>query len=286
MKKQMFLLIAGTAFTLAACNDSSKETTRLQATNDSLRAQIAARDNDMDSVLTIFNEIQEGFTQISQAQNRITLSRTGDPGNRQAVRAQIQEDMKFIINTMKSNQERIAQLQAQVKKQGMNTTAMEKTLASMQEELVLRNQQIETLQAELQQRNIQLEGLDNEINELNANIEALDIENTHKDRIVSEQDKNLHTAYFAIGTQRELKEKRILEDGEVLKGNYEKDYFTTVDIRSCNTISLMSKKAKLLTNHPTASYKLTKGEDKNLILKINDPKAFWSISKYLVIRVW
>lgn len=286
MKKQMFLLVAGAALTLASCNDSAKETNQLQATNDSLRAQIAARDSEMDSVLTLFNEIQEGFTQISQAQNRITLSRTGDPGDRQAAKAQIQEDMKFIINTMKSNKERIAQLQSQVKKQGMNTAAMEKTLASMQEELQLRNQQIEALQAELQQRNIQLEGLDNEINELNADIEALGVENSNKEKIVAEQDKNLHTAYFAIGTQRELKEKRILEDGEVLKGDYEKDYFTTVDIRSCNTISLMAKKARLLTNHPTSSYELTKGADGNLTLKINDPKAFWSISKYLVIRVW
>ena len=286
MKKLLFLFSAGATLLLAACNDSAKDTARLQATNDSLRAQIAARDSEMDSVLTIFNEIQEGFTQISQAQNRITLSRTGDPGDRQAARAQIQEDMKFIITTMRSNKERIAQLQAQVKKQGMNTAAMEKTLASMQEELQFRNQQIETLQQELQQRNIQLEGLDSEINELNADIEALHIDNTHKANVMAEQDKDLHTAYFAIGTQRELKEKRILEDGEVLKGNYEKDYFTTVDIRSCNTISLMAKKAKLLTTHPAASYELTKGADKNLTLKINDPEAFWSISKYLVVRVW
>ena len=129
MKKLLFLFSAGATLLLAACNDSAKDTARLQATNDSLRAQIAARDSEMDSVLTIFNEIQEGFTQISQAQNRITLSRTGDPGDRQAARAQIQEDMKFIITTMRSNKERIAQLQAQVKKQGMNTAAMEKTLA-------------------------------------------------------------------------------------------------------------------------------------------------------------
>ena len=48
----------------------------------------------------------------------------------------------------------------------------------------------------------------------------------------------------------------------------------------------MAKKAKLLTTHPAASYELTKGADKNLTLKINDPEAFWSISKYLVVRVW
>ena len=78
----------------------------------------------------------------------------------------------------------------------------------------------------------------------------------------------------------------LLVFGEVLKGNYEKDYFTTVDIRSCNTISLMAKKAKLLTTHPAASYELTTGAENNHTLTIHDPEAFWSISKYLVVRVW
>ncbi len=287
MKKTLSFLAFGLVLTLTACNDSAKETNaRLQATNDSLRTQLENRNEEMDNVLSFFNEIQEGFAQISQAQNRITLSRTGDRAGTEAARAQIQEDMRFIITTMKANRDRIAQLQSKIKQQGMASETMQKTLASMQEELSLRNQQIEALQAELQQRNIQIEGLDQDINALNSDIEELNKQNTAKAQIVAEQDKTLHTAYFAIGTEHDLKEKGILKKGEVLKGDYEKDYFTSVDIRSCNTIALMSKKAKLLTNHPAGTYELAKDAEGLQVLKINDAKNFWSISKYLVIRVW
>ncbi len=50
-------------------------------------------------------------------------------------------------------------------------------------------------------------------------------------------------------------------------------------------ISILSKKAKLLSNHPSSSYKFV--GDKKLVqsLQILDYKAFWANSKYLVIVV-
>jgi len=47
---------------------------------------------------------------------------------------------------------------------------------------------------------------------------------------------------------------------------------------------LYSKKAKLLTNHPSSSYVLEKVNE-YLVLKITDPNKFWEISKYLVVEV-
>ncbi len=272
---------------MASCNEGTKqENAQLQAANDSLRTQLQNRDSEMDSVLSIFNMIQEGFSQINQAQNRVTLSRTGSNESNQAAREQIRTDMEFIVTTMKANQARIADLQAKMKKSNLQSAELEKTLQSMQSELELKNKQLEDLQTELAHRNIVIEGMDKSINDLNTNVENLAAQNEAKAKVVAEQDKNLHTAWFAIGTKSELKEKRILIDGEVLTGNYEKDYFTKVDVRSLNTIALMSKKAEVLTNHPAGTYELVKGADNMLTLKINNATKFWSISKYLVIRVW
>ncbi len=285
MKKILFFCTA--LLLMAACSGGSQEENdKLQVTNDSLRAQLNSRDNEMDSVLSLFNMIQEGFSQINQAQNRVTLSRTGSGEARQAAREQIQSDMQFIINTMKENQQRIADLQARMKKSNLQSSELQKAIEGMQSELEMKNKQLEALQTELAQRSIVIEGMDQSINELNANIEELAIQNQTKDQVVATQDKNLHTAWFAIGTRSELKNKRILINNEVLTGNYDKDYFTQVDIRSLNTIALMSKKGELLTNHPSGSYELVKGTDNMLTLKIINPTNFWSISKYLVIRVW
>ena len=87
-----------------------------------------------------------------------------------------------------------------------------------------------------------------------------------------------------IGTSKELKTSGIVKSGEVL-ADFNKDLFTKIDIRKVTEISILSKKAKILSSHPSTAYKFT--GDKKVIqaLQILDYKSFWSNSKYLVIVV-
>ena len=41
----------------------------------------------------------------------------------------------------------------------------------------------------------------------------------------------------------------------------------------------------MLTTHPVGSYALEKDSKGEVVLKIMNPKEFWSVSKYLVIQV-
>ena len=114
---------------------------------------------------------------------------------------------------------------------------------------------------------------------------ALQDENEAQSKTINAQDKQLNTAWYACGTEKELKGQQILVKGKVLQGNFNKDYFTKIDIRVDNTIKLYSKSAKLLTTHPSSSYTLQPDANKQLTLRITDPQAFWSTSKYLVVQV-
>ena len=67
--------------------------------------------------------------------------------------------------------------------------------------------------------------------------------------------------------------------------DFNKDYFTQIDIRTTKEIKLYSKRVEVLTNHPTSSYSLVKDDKGQLTLKITNPKDFWSVSKYLVMQV-
>ena len=87
------------------------------------------------------------------------------------------------------------------------------------------------------------------------------------------------------GTKKELKEQRIIVDGKVLQANFNKSYFTKVDIRVDKEIKLYSKSAKLLTMHPSGSYTLNRDASGQYMLRINNPQIFWSTSKYLVVQV-
>jgi hypothetical protein len=95
----------------------------------------------------------------------------------------------------------------------------------------------------------------------------------------------LNTAWFVYGTKSELKEQHIIKDGKVLQSNFNREYFTKIDIRVDKEIRLYSRSAKLLTSHPASSYTLDQDAQKQYVLRIQNPQLFWSTSKYLVVLV-
>ena len=145
---------------------------------------------------------------------------------------------------------------------------------------------IQELEAQLAEKNIIIEQQGESINTLNENVNTLTEENKAKSQTVARQDQELNSAWFVFGTKSELKDQKILQNGDVLKsGDFNKDYFTKIDIRYDKEIKLYSKSAKLLTNHPAGSYRLEKDNKGQYVLLITKPETFWSVSKYLVIQV-
>jgi chromosome segregation ATPase len=144
---------------------------------------------------------------------------------------------------------------------------------------------IRQLQAELEAKDVQIGELNTQVTTLSNNVSTLQEETTEKAQTISSQDKQLNTAWFVYGTKKELKEQHILEDGKVLRSNFNRDYFTKIDIRIDKEIRLYSRSAKLLTAHPQSSYTLLQDANKQYILRITNPQLFWSTSKYLVVLV-
>jgi hypothetical protein len=110
-------------------------------------------------------------------------------------------------------------------------------------------------------------------------------ETSQKSQTITSQDKQLNTAWFAYDTKKELKDQHIIEDGKVLRSNFNRDYFTKIDIRIDKEIRLYSRSAKIFTPHPQSSYTLLQDANKQYILRITNPQQFWSTSKYLVVLV-
>jgi len=104
----------------------------------------------------------------------------------------------------------------------------------------------------------------------------------------------MNKAWYAFGTSKELITQGVLtkEGGFIgigkaakLKDDFNKSYFTQLDITETNSIPLASKKAKLITTHSSNSYKLEGLKGKIEKLNITNPEEFWATSKYLVIVV-
>lgn len=250
---------------------------------DSLNQIIAQRDNEINDMLATFNEIEEGFREINEAQNRVNIAKQGGEG---ATREQrIRENMQFIQSTMKQNRDMIDKLKQQLRESSFQGEELKRTIENLTKQLEEKDQQIQQLRAELDAKDIHIVELDEKIAGLNTNVSSLKEESSQKTKTINTQDKQIHTAWFAFGTKKELKEQKILVDGKVLQSNFNKNYFTKIDIRIDKEIKLYSSSAKMLTSHPAGSYTLQRNANKQYVLRINNPEQFWSTSKYLVVLV-
>ena len=281
MKK--LVLFAMCALALASCNDGVKQANlAAQMQRDSLNSIIAQKESEITDMMATLSDIEEGFREITEAQSRVTLAKQGE-GTNSAQR--IRENMQFIQQTMKQNKELINKLKQQVREGSIKNEQLKKIIDNLTEQMEEKDRQLQALREELDKKDIHIAELDERVADLNSNVESLTEETNQKSQTIDQQDKQLHTAWFVFGTKKELKEQNILADGEVLRSNFNKEYFTKIDIRIDKEIKLYSKSAKMLTSHPSSSYTLQRDANKQYVLRITDPQLFWSTSKYLVILV-
>ena len=282
--KKLFLIPACLSLLAACDNGTLRSGSDAAKERDSLVQIISEKDNELNDIMGTFNEIQEGFRRISEAEGRITVA----DGNPEAASSKemIRENMQFIQETMAQNRDMIAKLQEKVRTSSFTADKFKKTVEALTVQLEEQRQRVQELEVQLAEKNIQLDEQGEAIDNLNENVSSLTEENKAKSQKVEDQDKQLHTAWFVFGTKSELKEQKILQDGDVLRGgDFNKDYFTKIDIRYDKEIKLYSKSAKLLTSHPAGSYQLVKDSKGQYVLTITQPNQFWSVSKYLVVQV-
>lgn len=280
MKK---LLVASLSLlVLVGCDEKKATNNAALIQNDSLQQIIQQRDDQLNEMMATMNQIQDGFRLINEAENRVSIAKDGESTNKAQ---QIKENMQFIAQRMEENRALLKKLRTQLNESTFKGDQLKKTVENLMRQLDEKNQELQQLRAELDAKNIHITELDEAINTLNSNVSDLKNENIEKAETISNQDKQLNTAWFVFGTKSELKEQKILVDGKVLQSNFNKSYFSKIDIRVDKEIKLYSKSAKLLTMHPSSSYTLTQDENKQYVLRISHPDIFWSTSKYLVVLV-
>ena len=281
MKKLLFIGLCLMA--VASCRqEAPKVDTEAVRQRDSLNQVITERDNEINDMLATFNEIEEGFREINEAQNRVSVAKQGEGATKKQL---IRENVQFIQSTMRQNRELINKLQQQLRESTFKGDQLKRTIENLTQQLVEKDAELQKLRAELDAKDIHITELDEQIAGLNTNVTELKEESSQKTTTINAQDKQLNTAWFVFGTKDELKDQKILVDGKVLQSNFNRDYFTKIDIRIDKEIKLYSRSAKMLTSHPAGSYTLERNSNKQYVLRITNPKLFWSTSKYLVVLV-
>ena len=284
MKKLIYAIACTLA--VASCNqDAAKKAEQIaQQQRDSLEQIISQKDNEINDMMTTLSDIEEGFREITEAQSRVTLAKQGEGTN---TMQRIKENFQFIQSQMQQNKELINKLKQQVRESSVKGGQLKKIIDNLTQQLETKDHQLQALREELDRKDIHIAELDEKVASLNTNVTSLKEDNEKKEETITSQDKALHTAWFVFGTKDELKEQRILsKDGlfsktKLLEKDFNKDYFTKIDIRIDKEIKLYSKSAQIMTSHPAGSYTLQRDANKQFVLRISDPDTFWSTSKYL-----
>lgn len=280
------LLIIGLQFAVGCNPDetsvietvNTEEGDSVNAEVKKLRNELRMKDSAINQSIRMFNEIEENLSQIGSKQGVINLN-AKDPELAEGERSKIIEEITSINTLLQENKEKVSILRSKLQKADVKIGELEKMLERMIKDVQAKENTIAELREELAKYDIAMDELTATLNE--------------KDEVIAEKDDEINTAFYVIGTSKELKEQGIITKtggfiglGKLMKlrEDFNKDYFTQIDILKTKEITLGNKKVEILTTHPKTSYKL-KGEKIIEKLEVTNPKEFWSVSKYLVMVV-
>ena len=187
-------------------------------------------------------------------------------------------------NLLLENKDKMAALNAKLRKNQKQSNLKIAELETM----------IESLAYRMQEKDAEIADLHTQLAEANKQLMVLFEEYNNRLEEMGEQEDELNTAFYCYGSSKELKDQGVISKSggfigigktAKLSDDFNKEYFTQIDISTINEIELMSKKVKIITNHPSDSYKIEGEDDSADKLVILDADAFWSSSKYLVMVV-
>ena len=290
MKKFIYVLLIPVIILASGCGHSKEQIARLKMQNDSLRAVGTDKDANIADFVTTFNEVEANLDSIKRIEQVIDKSaKSGEvKGSR---KDQIKSDIAYIYNLLQKNRKLVAELTSKLSKSNKHAAELQKMIDNLNKSIDEKNSQIAQLTDELGKLNIQVKDLNVKVTDLNTNVNNLTTDNQKKQAEIDAKTEALNTAYYVIGTNRELKDKKIIGGTGGFIGigrtknilaDLNMNDFTKVDITKISEIPVMKKKATIITKHPNGSYRIdgNKSVDKIVILNAKD---FWSLSKVLVV---
>jgi myosin heavy subunit len=270
---------------LTACQP--KETVTSDKVKDSLLAVVNSKDAYINEFIASFNELEQNIDSVAAKQHTIRIE-TDWPGElKPTQKVRINEQIKAINELMDENRKKLVELNRKLKNSAFKNKGLENSLTILSNQLTQKN-------AELLALNDKLKKLDSQVAQLQTYLFMLNAENEVQSLIIANETETIHTAYYVLGTTKELQKSKIIDRKGGILGmgrttklsvDFDESKFMCIDYTETTSIAINSKMT-LATNHPSNAYTLeTDEKDKGKILNlvITNPELFWSVSKYLVI---
>ncbi|MEZ4721927.1 MAG: hypothetical protein R2813_08645 [Flavobacteriales bacterium] len=280
-------------FLLISCDNSEPIKKELEETKAKLQEaslEIAYRDSVLTDVSNAVFMIDSNLDSMKSIEmgiiGQLEKGRKGD-------KEQIRGGVEAIQNMMAMNQAYIDQLRSNLSESNALNQRLMAIIESLEEKVRDNNIRIAQLNGELAAMGGQYRLMvsdyteaDRERRQLRKEVSAANKSIGKMNAQMEEMENNMNTVYAVSGTKKELVKVGVLEQGGLRKKQMNEDVdrmaFTPYDMRVLTELKLNSSKVKLVTEHPSESYRIVQEEGK-AVIKIEGPKEFWSLTKYLIV---
>lgn len=286
MKKSLLFLGIG-ALLLASCaGKDQKKIDEDSAKIADLTAEYEEATNFNDSLMLLMGDIYTGLDSINTQEGLLYNMGNGDAADR---RAEIRRNLSTIKARLAANKALLASMEAKVKSSGNENSVQAKTIAQLRQHIEQQDAKIAQLESDLSKAKEEIGNLNTQVAETQeqVKVETQAKEEAQAATVAAENEAN--KVYYAIGTNKELKNKGLLSKKflgatKVLQGSFDASYFVTADKRTLKSIPTNSKKVKIWTNMPEGSYRIVGEKNGPKSIEIVNPDKFWSLASHLIIQ--
>lgn len=294
---------------VAACFFTScdKNVASLQDQVDSLTTILDMNESMLNSTNEFISIMNTSMDSVILADGNFMVGASkeqGVLGNRKKMEANLEAYNKMLqnqrnrIEKLEAELERLAgenldkdeQLDEVARQNKATVARMSKMIANMKAQIDAKDAEIKRLQAEIANNQIDISKLKQRNENLTRDVNNLTEENQRKESELNETKAKLSTGYYIVATKQELKEKNILDGGNLFKksklnmSNASLSNFKKINIYQTTSIRIPDSSAKLRTQAPEDSYTIQKNGDGTCTLIINNPDRFWSLVDAHVIQ--
>ncbi len=293
--RKVILFAAGAMMVigLGSCVENSGKYKALQAQLDSLQNSYNVQGAELDEVFATINEIEQGLSSIRESESILAVQTADGIEIKAGSKEQLKSDVEAIKSAIKNYQDEIKKLENDKR---LQSAQFKKRLSAMQKELKEKSEIIETISRQLEEKEAQIERqskqiatLDETVSNLKDEVSTLSTEGQQLKAKVADQEAEIYSVYYIVGSKAELIEAGVMTRGGLFKSSKvsyqaEKDAFVKIDLREISEINTNAGKAKVMSIHPKGTYAFVEN-DGEMVLNISDPEKFWQQTKYLVIQV-
>ncbi|MFU8843179.1 MAG: hypothetical protein ACNA7V_05160, partial [Bacteroidales bacterium] len=193
---------------LISCNQ--KKIQQLETKNDSLMQQNYERDLSLNEFLTAINEIQTNLDSI-KAKEMIISDYTADSKElKKNVQNQINDDINSIYSLLLDSRTKLDDARKKLGRSDYQVKELEKMLSRLTTQIEEKDQSIAELREELEKMNIKITDLTQDVSRLSIETQEKSAVIDDQTRTIEEKTIEVNTAYFIVGSGKDLRDKNII----------------------------------------------------------------------------